>query len=375
MPPESCTNGRVHTAETYQSKGSLLLQLQPGLGREQLKENIMRAFSDEDNDNPPSTTTQGAVIQPGTGGTHVYADQHGEQSPEKPGKKRDSGTGNAVVSQDPRTDADKLRQAQRIKNVRRQQQEAKGERERIIKQIESDKAERRQKEKLRKAIANHEAQHYTANVNGLEEETPSSVDKAEPIAKRDCNLQIRTLDGSIIRRKFRLDQNVRPNVRDWIEQENANGGMPYTLRQILTPLPNKIITDTDEGESLGALGLAPSATLIMLPVKTSPAYNAHVSFASRTMAVISGILTGWLEILLNYFRTFLGMWQTKVSQDDGNTATKSEATSTGKSSSHNPNIKLRRLHDYPERRDDSQVYNGNQLNFQPRNDDDKGNDH
>ena len=320
-----------------------------------------------------------------TGGTYVYAasaDQDinsqnliDEQEKETgKGKERQESFGDvsSTATGNPTIDPTRKQQAQHAKDQRKRQREAKAERERIVRQIAADKVERRAKEELRKVQAKAESEELQATtINEPVGRSPQTADKGKSVMGKECNLQIRTLDGSTLRRRFPTDQTLGTNVRHWIEQENASRTRPYTFRQILAPLPNRVIADSDEEETLGSLGLAPSATLVMVPVKGSfTATSDQAGFISRLTASIYSIVAGWVALLLHYLRVFLGLDRTDSAQEPRKSEVESEGNSTGTKLASRAGIKIRRLHDQDEKKDDHQLYNGNQLNFEPRRDDD-----
>lgn len=142
--------------------------------------------------------------------------------------------------------------------------EAKKERERILNQIESDKQERRaQKERQREA--------QQAGGGGQFSALPPSAARSSTInlsGIKSCALQVRLFDGSSIRGKFASDAVLAGAVRDWVKEASPEGGadIPYTFRHILPPQPSRSIGISEEHQSLLELGLAPTATLVLVPV-------------------------------------------------------------------------------------------------------------
>ena len=331
-------------------------------------------------DTRPPQTPQAALSGTGAGGTNVYAASDlpdsnpqdvpaGQETKTEKGKERQESS-SEVSSKAPGNTIDdptKMQQALQVKDQRKRQREAKAVRERIVRQIAADKVKRREKEELRRAQAKLDTEKLQAGVNESARGLPQTVDKGKSILGKECNLQIRTLDGSTLRRRFPIEQTVGTNVRRWVKQENASGARSYTFRQILTPLPNRLITDSDEEETLGALGFAPSATLIMVPVKGSvAAYSNQPGFLSGTIVSLYSIVTGWLGLLLQHIRTFLGAGQTDSSHEPGGSEGSSEVSATGTQPATSTGVKIRRLYDQDEKKDHQQLYNGNQLNFEPR---------
>ena len=161
---------------------------------------------------------------------------------------------------------------------RKRQQEARDERARILKHVEDDKAERRDREAQRKALAKaiEESQNGEAAVPS-NISAPSSTRESVGSRSKICALQVRLFDGTTIRSSFPSDATLGDQVRAWINKETM-GDVPYNFKQVLTPLPNKNLSVSEEGQSLQSQGLTPSATLILVPV---PAYtSAYGMFAN-----------------------------------------------------------------------------------------------
>ena len=150
---------------------------------------------------------------------------------------------------------------------KKKQQEARQERERVLKQIEDDKAERKARDAARKEqakiAAGTEPNPFTAPSSEM-----GSIRRAD-----HCALKVRLFDGSAISSRFPSETTLEGEVRKWVDQEQQVAESPYTFKHILTPFPNKEISISEEGKSLQDLGLVPNATLVLVPVKDfTPAY-------------------------------------------------------------------------------------------------------
>jgi hypothetical protein len=152
---------------------------------------------------------------------------------------------------------------------KKRQQEAREERERVLKQIEDDKAERKAREAARKEQAK--------NMAATEQPNPFTAPSSDvvSITRGDhCALQVRLFDGTAIRSRFSSAATLEKEVREWIDQEQQVAESPYTFKHILTPLPNKEISISEETKSLQDLGLVPNATLVLVPIADfTPAYG------------------------------------------------------------------------------------------------------
>ena len=154
---------------------------------------------------------------------------------------------------------------------KKRKQEARDERARILKRVEDDKEVRKAKEADRKALAKalEESQKGEAAAPASTS-APSSAQGSAGRRSKVCALQVRLFDGTTIRSSFPSDATLGGQVRAWVNKE-IEGDVPYNFKQVLTPLPNKNLSVSEEGESLQSQGLTPSATLILVPV---PAYTS-----------------------------------------------------------------------------------------------------
>ncbi|KAL8963106.1 MAG: hypothetical protein Q9183_005054, partial [Haloplaca sp. 2 TL-2023] len=135
------------------------------------------------------------------------------------------------------------KQAQYAREQRKRKQEEKAERERILREIENNKAERKEKEAQRRALAKAEAEEATDAAIPADEELPKAWSSA-----RECSLQVRLFNGATIRKKFPAENSLGHDVRSWIAEQRTDGDTPFTLKQIVSPLPNKTITISEEEE-------------------------------------------------------------------------------------------------------------------------------
>lgn len=254
---------------------------------------------------------------------------------------------------------------QAAQTYKQKQLEQRSERARILKQIEDDKAARRAREAERKA-------ERQMAMEGAQQETPAgpAASKASSSSKRSeyCALQVRLLDGSTIRTRLPSGTSLRTEVRKWVDESRGDGDRtPYTFRLILTPLPNKNIDDTEEDQTLEALGLTPSATLVLVPGQNySAAYGGSGgSLLSRLFGLILGFFTG----IITFFTTIFTGAQTPPSpptapEEHQMQNVPGRGNSSGSSSSIRPQPpRERRVRGFRNADDerDQQLYNGNSV--------------
>ncbi|PON20634.1 hypothetical protein TGAM01_v210508 [Trichoderma gamsii] len=236
------------------------------------------------------------------------------------------------------------------------------ERRRILKRIEDDKEERRMRAsaKEQQKIESQKADGAAASANAQLSKLPSMAKVSEM-----ASLQVRLFDGSTIRSRFKTASPLK-GVRRWVDENRGEGNAPYTFKQVLTPLPNKNIDATEESKHLGELGLAPSSTLVLIPVqKYSSAYSAaeqqQKSFFSKFLAMILGFFT-WLLSLVG-----LGGGRREAAGERGQ-GRDGTPLARARTASEERNRRVRGLQNLQR---DHQLYNGNSLNFEPRSDDDE----
>lgn len=183
--------------------------------------------------------------------------------------------------------------------------------------------------------------------------------------------QVRLFDGSTIRRRFPVSQNLSACVRPWIDEQLLDRGAPYTFKQILTPKPNRTISRDEEEASFLSLGLTPSATLVMVPIQGHfVAYPRDQTIFARTISTIYQFFTLMANIFVHFLKTLLGMIQRGTTQSHASSATALEGRPSEPRSTVDPGprINVRTLRDQREDPEDHQFYNGNQVCFRPSKD-------
>ncbi|KAL3420198.1 ubx domain-containing protein [Phlyctema vagabunda] len=240
---------------------------------------------------------------------------------------------------------------------KKRQQEAREERARILKRVEDDKAERREKEALRKAQAKAK--------DGILEEVKPNATASSSInsSATHCALQVRLFDGSTIRSRFPAHGTLRADVRPWIDEQQGFD-VPYTFKQVLTPLPNKNISISEEEKSLRSQGLSPNSTLILVPVQgyTSAYDTPNGGIVSRGISTGFGLVSSGVGMVTGAIGSLLGGATAPGPRNQEDVATSSANTQSA-------TVNVRTLRD-DRRTEDHQLYNGNALNFEPRRDDD-----
>ncbi|KAF1975591.1 hypothetical protein BU23DRAFT_503558 [Bimuria novae-zelandiae CBS 107.79] len=264
--------------------------------------------------------------------------------------------------------------------LRKKKQEEKEELARIKARIEADKAERKAQAEARKAERERLAQaEPTTSQRSVTTSSKGSNAK-------EVHLNVRMFDGATIRATFPRIANLQDDVRPWIDREfvaraeNPNERHPpYYFKQILAPLPSRELSAGEESQTLSDIDLAPSATLVLQPVK---GYTEAYSGNSR--GIVGGAAGGVFSLVggaFNLAGSTVGYVSNTLSSVLGGGASAQQDTlqqptegrslgNTSQEPASSAGIRVRTLADQRSREPrNEQLYNGNQLNFEPRDDD------
>ncbi len=208
--------------------------------------------------------------------------------------------------------------------LRHRKQQAVEERRRILRRIEDDRRERKEREaQERQARLLAQAQTGGGGDAPARQFPPPTAAAASrggggaaaggqqrnQQQHEHCNLQVRLFDGSTMRARFPATGTLADDVRPWIDGGRADAGGgggggsgPYTFRVVLTPQPNRAVLPAEESDTLASLGLAPSATLVLVPVaRFAEAYaggGAGGTLVWRVLvAPVLGVLAGLYGVL------------------------------------------------------------------------------
>lgn len=268
-----------------------------------------------------------------------------------------------------------------VDQQRNRLREAKQEKERVLKMIEADKAARKEREAQRKLAAQGE---------GIPAAEPSaatglgSSSKSSAQASAFCSLQIRLFDGSSIRAKFSSDSTLSSAVRTYVTEESQTF-QPYNFRLMQVPGPSRTIDISEENQSLQSLGLCPSATLVLVPVKEyTTAYSGTYSnsIMNRSLAMTQTVVGGAFNLVGGMLGRLTGsgtaeaegpyMGGTADEQEPSNVqGSRMAGADSQRHTGPSSGMKIRTLADQRRDEQSSELYNGNQLNFEPRKDEDK----
>lgn len=264
-------------------------------------------------------------------------------------------------------DSAKAKQATYAAQQRKRQQEAKLERERILRQIEHDRAERKDKEERRKATAKAEAEGTDGAGGLVDQQLASEVSFPKSTRSKECAVQVRLFDGSTVRSRFPSNHTLRGNVRPWVDQQKFDDDVPYTFKQVLTPMPNRTLSISEEEESLQSLGLTPSATLVIVPVQGySAAYSGGQGIVSKGASAGYNVVSAGAGIVTGALGTFLGLGRaTTTGEPPGVHDTTMQGNAESDATGTESGINVRTLRDQRANQDDHQLYNGNQVTCPP----------
>ncbi|CAG8936181.1 unnamed protein product [Penicillium salamii] len=212
----------------------------------------------------------------------------------------------------------------------------------------------------------------TAPKNTGKAATPIWEQQPEPRIPRgppsEYRLQVRLFDGRSVRSSFAPTQSIKNDVRPWLDQQMEDDNRPYNLKHILNPLPSQTLSVAQESQHLRDLGIGSTANLVMVPVSTyTEAYSTAGSLPVRSISAVYNLASSAAASATGLVGSFLGYGSAASAPE---TTTPSETTNTAqRSRPSGPNI--RTLGDQQDARGNSQLYNGNQLNFEPRKKQDK----
>ncbi|CAG8982957.1 hypothetical protein HYALB_00003536 [Hymenoscyphus albidus] len=326
-----------------------------------------RNLPQSSNDSPATTSTA-----PATSNSTTSAPIESPPSASKKGKQpaSDPPSVQSTKKEDPQKKAVDTKYAlQRKKEL----EDARKERERILARVEADKAARRHEAELRSKSRANVLAHQQEEATKAQS---SSNSQSKKPAHRECALQVRMFDGSTIRSKFPSSGTIRADVRKWVDA-NLEGDVPYNFKQVLTPLPNKDISLNEEEQDFQYLGLTPSATLILVPVKEfTEAYGSGgaTGLIYKGASLGLGIVSGGVGLVTGTLGSIFGPGGANAGESAQQQPSGEGSTTSGSAVSGSSRIKVRTLRDQADGQNEQKFYNGNSLRLEPRRDDDKDKD-
>lgn len=269
-----------------------------------------------------------------------------EEAERKAKEERTKAKGKAKAEAEAGVDSEAARTHKQQEALKKRRQQEQEERRRILQRIEDDKAERRlraQEREQQRLNTMKVGDVAAALANAPETKLPSTSRLSEMTA-----LQVRLFDGSTLRSRFKTASPLK-DVRSWVDKKRDDGNSPYTFKQVLTPMPNRDIDETEENNSLGDLGLAPSSTLVLIPVKGYVSAYAGPNFLSRFLASIWGLFA-WV------FGLFGSGGRRRPAEQDTSSDNQESIELT-----QLRNRRIRGFQNPDDRRPDHQLYNGNSV--------------
>jgi hypothetical protein len=273
----------------------------------------------------------------------------------------------------------KSQRADYIRMQREREQAARNERERIKAQIKADREERRRLDDLRK-------QNQQPLSSDPEDPTASKYARAGSSIRSggtQLRVQVRTLDGTTMRNTFPASSSISTHVRPWIDSATPTT-TPYNLKLILTPLPNRTIEAGEEETPLSDLNVVGSATFVMVPVRgyveSYSSGRTGLLGQNGVLGGVGGMVSGGYNLVSGTAGWALGGVKSLLGYGDqgeanGQTLGSSSTSRDTAAGSDGPgpakSVRIRTLADQraEEAKKDQQFYNGNQLNFEPKKDD------
>jgi hypothetical protein len=244
--------------------------------------------------------------------------------------------------------------------------EARHEKDRILKQIEADKVARKARDTERKNAAIRENTSPAPQPRNLQASSTAN----------SARIQIRLISGRTIRQTFPASAtpaaDLRPFIDDELAHDTEGARTPaYRLKLMgIPPEPTREIGLSEEQQSLAELGLLPSATLVVTPIHgATEAYSSGNGWGLLSLPVsivggAAGIAFGAVGAVGGVFSSVLGVGTGSPSEDQP----PKEPAATNSGARVRTIAEMRAEAD----KEDQQLYNGNQLNFQSDDKDDDG---
>jgi hypothetical protein len=243
---------------------------------------------------------------------------------------------------------------------------------RVKARIEADRVERKAQAEARKVERERERNKEVQSQSQSQTTTSTRGSQAKTV-----NLQVRLFDGATIRSSFPRTATLQGEVRKWVDEEfgklaaddpNVNNKQlpPYFFRHILAPQPSRELSAGDESQSLGDIDLAPSATLVLVPVKGyTEAYSASGGGVVGTATGLVGGAFGLLSSTVGFVGSTLGsVFGSAPAAEAPGQATGGGSAPQQPASSDAAAIRVRTLADQRAREPtNQQFYNGNQVSI------------
>ncbi|KAL3466778.1 hypothetical protein BJX64DRAFT_284331 [Aspergillus heterothallicus] len=203
-------------------------------------------------------------------------------------------------------------------------------------------------------------------------ESPASPPARTQGPPSQYRLQVRLFDGRSVRSTFSPSSTIRQDVRPWLDSQMEER-RPYNLKHILTPLPNQTLTIGEEDQSLREIITGSTATFVMVPIKTYiEAYSDSGSLPARAVSSVYGFVSSVIDTATGYVGSWIGYGQAQAPQPRSETSQPAETQLSGETTRRRPyGPNIRTLRDQLDGQDRSEFYNGNQLNTEPRRDDER----
>lgn len=186
------------------------------------------------------------------------------------------------------------------KELMRQKRLDEEERQRIIRLVRADKAEREAKEK--------------SKLNDVSLDDPLEIhdnikDKSR-LQTEMCTLLIRLTNGDTISEKFNSQSNLT-DVRNWVDAHRTD---PYVAYAFHKNIPRTTIDDTEESKSLKELDLVPRSVLILKPL--TPTIQSQGAYGiAQSPGLINKVFNG-----------FSSWWGPAIELEDDETGNDSTAS-------------------------------------------------
>jgi hypothetical protein len=201
----------------------------------------------------------------------------------------------------------------------------------------------------------------------VEDEEPRPQPRAPRGPPSQYRLQVRLFDGRSIRSSFTPTQTIRNDVRPWLDEQMTEDKRPYNLKHVLTPLPSRTLSMSEESQALQDLGLGSTANLVMVPVASyTEAYaSAAAGLPARGISAVYNVVSSVASSATSLVGSFIG-YGSSAPESETQASSSTPPSSEGTRRPRTGGLNIRTLHDQQNERDDSQFYNGNQVSLSLR---------
>lgn len=169
-------------------------------------------------------------------------------------------------------------QRRHLEEMKKQKQMAREERERILKLVRADRAER-------KAMEGRPSSEESVTFD-----VHDNIKDVKKLHVNKCVLMLRLTNSNTLTCQFDSKQTLN-DVRKWVDEHRTDGDCPYAFHR---SIPRVTFAESDELKTLETLELLPRSVLLLKPLQTSYTNVAEAKGPGLLGKVFTG-LSSWLS--------------------------------------------------------------------------------